>query len=72
MGSPFLRRRKSSLIDGAADDARDLIDHLLGYLDGSGRTTLVAARRVSGAGGQVSETAAILHVGANQLPIATS
>ena len=34
MGIPFLRRRKSSLIDGAADDARDLTDHLLGYLDG--------------------------------------
>jgi len=33
MGMPFLRRRKSSLIDGAADDARDLVDHLVGYLD---------------------------------------
>jgi putative flavoprotein involved in K+ transport len=29
---PFLRRRKSSLIDGAADDARDLSAHLLSYL----------------------------------------
>ena len=28
MGLPFLRRRKSSLIDGAADDARDLSAHL--------------------------------------------
>ena len=28
MGLPFLRRRKSSLIDGAADDARDLADHI--------------------------------------------
>ena len=34
MGMPFLRRRKSSLIDGAADDARDLSDHLSFYLDG--------------------------------------
>ena len=34
MGMPFLRRRKSSLIDGAAADARDLSDHLTGYLDG--------------------------------------
>jgi putative flavoprotein involved in K+ transport len=34
MGMPFLRRRKSSLIDGAADDARDLADHLSCYLDG--------------------------------------
>ncbi len=34
MGLPFLRRRKSSLIDGAADDARDLSAHLAAYLDG--------------------------------------
>ena len=33
MGLPFLRRRKSSLIDGAADDARDLSAHLASYLD---------------------------------------
>jgi putative flavoprotein involved in K+ transport len=32
MGMPFLRRRKSTLIDGAADDARDLAAHLAGYL----------------------------------------
>jgi putative flavoprotein involved in K+ transport len=36
MGMPFLRRRKSSLIDGAADDARDLSDHLVSYLGGLG------------------------------------
>ena len=36
MGIPFLRRRKSSLIDGAADDARDLSAHLASYLAGSG------------------------------------
>jgi len=34
MGIPFLRRRKSSLIDGAADDARDLSAHLADFLDG--------------------------------------
>jgi putative flavoprotein involved in K+ transport len=34
MGIPFLRRRKSSLIDGAGDDARDLSTHLAAYLDG--------------------------------------
>ena len=28
MGLPFLRRRKSSFIDGAGDDARDLVEHL--------------------------------------------
>jgi putative flavoprotein involved in K+ transport len=33
IGMPFLRRRKSSFIDGAADDARDLSDHLAAYLD---------------------------------------
>jgi putative flavoprotein involved in K+ transport len=32
MGAPFLRRRKSTLIDGAGDDARDLSDHLVSYL----------------------------------------
>jgi putative flavoprotein involved in K+ transport len=32
MGLPFLRRRKSSLIDGVGDDARDLSAHLVGYL----------------------------------------
>jgi putative flavoprotein involved in K+ transport len=34
MGIPFLRRRKSSLIDGAGDDALDLSAHLASYLDG--------------------------------------
>lgn len=32
MGMQFLRRRKSALIDGAGDDARDLSDHLVQYL----------------------------------------
>jgi putative flavoprotein involved in K+ transport len=32
IGMPFLRRRKSSLIDGAAADAQDLTAHLAGYL----------------------------------------
>jgi putative flavoprotein involved in K+ transport len=36
MGLPFLRRRKSPLIDGAAADARDLSAHLKSYLDGGG------------------------------------
>ena len=39
MGMPFLRRRKSSLIDGAGDDARDLSEHLASYLDGSASAT---------------------------------
>ena len=32
MGLPFLRRRKSSFIHGAEDDARELSNHLAGYL----------------------------------------
>jgi putative flavoprotein involved in K+ transport len=34
MGLQFLRRRKSALIDGAGDDARELSAHLASYLDG--------------------------------------
>jgi putative flavoprotein involved in K+ transport len=34
MGTQFMRRRKSALIDGAGDDARDLSAHLASYLDG--------------------------------------
>ena len=37
MGMQFLRRRKSALIDGAGDDARDLSAHLSAYLDGEAR-----------------------------------
>jgi putative flavoprotein involved in K+ transport len=33
MGLPFLRRRKSTLIDGAATDAHELAAHLVGHLD---------------------------------------
>jgi putative flavoprotein involved in K+ transport len=33
LGMPFLRRRKSSLIDGAGDDARDLSAHLAAFLE---------------------------------------
>ena len=32
MGAPLLRRRKSSFIHGAEDDARDLSGHLAAYL----------------------------------------
>jgi putative flavoprotein involved in K+ transport len=37
MGMQFLRRRKSALIDGAGDDARDLSAHLAAYLDKADR-----------------------------------
>jgi len=33
MGLPYLRRRKSSFIHGAEDDARDLSQHLARFLD---------------------------------------
>ena len=33
MGLPFLRRRRSSFIHGAEQDARDLAHHLAGYID---------------------------------------
>ena len=38
VGIPFLRRRKSSLIDGAGDDARDLSAHLASYLVRAGQS----------------------------------
>jgi putative flavoprotein involved in K+ transport len=41
MGTQFLRRRKSALIDGAGDDARDLSAHLTSYLDN--RLTRISA-----------------------------
>ena len=34
IGLPILRRRKSSFIHGAEDDARDIVNHLAGYLAG--------------------------------------
>jgi putative flavoprotein involved in K+ transport len=34
VGLNFLRRRKSSFIHGAEDDARDIVDHLAGYVNG--------------------------------------
>jgi putative flavoprotein involved in K+ transport len=32
MGLPFMRRRKSTLIDGAGPDAHDLVDHMVAGL----------------------------------------
>jgi putative flavoprotein involved in K+ transport len=47
MGAQFLRRRKSALIDGAADDARDLSAHLESYLDNKAAPSM--GRRGDGA-----------------------
>lgn len=44
MGTQFMRRRKSALIDGAGDDARDLSAHLAAFLDG-GQHSGVAGRQ---------------------------
>ena len=33
IGAPFLRRRKSSFIDGGRDDAEDLVVELAAFLD---------------------------------------
>jgi putative flavoprotein involved in K+ transport len=44
LGMPFLRRRKSTLIDGAGPDARELAEHLAGHLDAA-----AAGRRRSSA-----------------------
>lgn len=37
LGLPVLRRRKSSFIHGVEDDARDVIEHLAGYVAGGAR-----------------------------------
>ena len=37
LGLPLMRRRKSSFIFGIEDDARDIADHLVGYLHSSTR-----------------------------------
>ena len=37
IGMPFLRRRKSSFIDGAREDAQDLIVELAAFLDRQAR-----------------------------------
>jgi putative flavoprotein involved in K+ transport len=46
MGAQFMRRRKSALIDGAGDDARDLSAHLADYL-GRQSTFRLTARTTS-------------------------
>ena len=46
MGMQFLRRRKSSLIDGAGDDARDLSAHLASFLNGSASSSHRSAQAI--------------------------
>ena len=42
LGLPVLRRRKSTFIHGIEDDAREVIDHLNGYLAGDSRSHTTA------------------------------
>ncbi len=49
MGLPFLRRRKSSLIDGAGDDARDITAHLAEYLGAKAPADRNVERSAAGA-----------------------
>jgi putative flavoprotein involved in K+ transport len=44
IGLPVLRRRKSTFIHGAEDDARDIVDHLAGYLAGAGAVSTALSR----------------------------
>ena len=39
LGLPVLRRRKSTFIHGISDDAREVVDHLNGYLAGTPLST---------------------------------
>jgi putative flavoprotein involved in K+ transport len=50
IGLPFLRRRKSALIDGAGDDARELSAHLAAHLDGKAAALLPSAPLAQRAG----------------------
>ena len=47
MGMQFLRRRKSTLIDGVGDDARDLSAHLVSYLDTDKSSSRPPAQAIS-------------------------
>jgi putative flavoprotein involved in K+ transport len=44
IGLPVLRRRKSTFIHGAEDDARDIVDHLATYLAGAHARHTIATR----------------------------
>ena len=44
LGLPVLRRRKSTFIHGIEDDARDVIDHLDGYLSDHSRARALTTR----------------------------
>jgi putative flavoprotein involved in K+ transport len=47
IGLNLLRRRKSSFIHGADDDARELVDHLAAYLDATASSRVLRSSAVS-------------------------
>jgi putative flavoprotein involved in K+ transport len=51
LGLPFLRRRKSALIDGAGDDARELSAHLAAHLGSRQRAGIDLLMRSTISGG---------------------
>lgn len=53
IGMPFLRRRKSTLIDGVGDDARELSAHLAAHLAGITSFSTDSAAHTDGNGGLV-------------------
>ena len=57
LGLPVLRRRKSTFIHGIEDDAREVIDHLAGYL-AARESSLDDALRVPAVAGQRGDEAA--------------
>ena len=50
LGLPVLRRRKSTFIHGIEDDAREVVDHLGGYLDRTSRRGLATGGGVPALG----------------------
>jgi putative flavoprotein involved in K+ transport len=62
MGATFLRRRKSSFIDGVGDDARELSAHLAAYLD-QGAPPSARAQRAAGADHSGVETGQVQPAG---------
>ena len=60
LGLPVLRRRKSTFIHGIEDDARDVIDHLAGYLAGRRRRVRLQATD-GGCAGRPSARPAFRH-----------
>jgi putative flavoprotein involved in K+ transport len=55
MGLPFLRRRKSSFMCGAGDDARDTVRHLAAFLAQGHRKGSVGIRPANDPGAAIAQ-----------------